>query len=120
MADKYWFELDHAVVAANDDTLSLTIKDILGNPVSVVGWSDMTYKASADWTTDTVLVADAAMSQTSSGTGVTDTIVMPLSTAVTDKDTGMYNHEFSCTIATQTRTIFRGTLRILTEIAEVP
>jgi len=117
--EKYWFDIDPSLVAYNDDNISLVIK-VAGVAVDITGWSNMTYKASAPWTTDTIEVADAAMSQTSSGSGVTDTIVIPISKTDSAIDAGLYNHEFSCEIATNDRTIFRGTIRILERIAEVP
>jgi len=118
--ENYWFNLDMSMVAYNDDNISLTIKDTAGDAVDVTGWADMTYKASASWTTDTIEVADAAMSQTSSGSGVTDTIVIPISASDSAIDKGVYDHEFSCAILSNDRTIFRGTIRIVERISEVP
>jgi len=118
--ENYWFDHDLSLVTYNDDNIGLVIQDSAGTAVDVTGWSNMTYKASADWTTDTIEVADAAMTQTSSGSGVTDTIVIPISSADSAISKGLYNHEFSCTIASQDRTIFRGTIRMVDRIAEVP
>jgi len=118
--ENYFFNIDMTMVAYNDENIGLTISDTTGTAVDVTGWSNMTYKASAPWTTDTIEVADAAISQTSSGSGVTDTIVIPISAAKSAISKGLYNHEFSCEIASHDRTIFRGTIRILERNAEVP
>ena len=120
MSDDYYFILDMNVVAVNDDNISLVLDDSSGNPVDVSGYTDMTYKAESDSTTDVINVAHAAMSRTSSGGGVTDTIVIPLADTDTDITPGRYNHEFSVKIAGSKRTFFRGTITILTEWAEVP
>ena len=119
MAKNYWFEYDAPVVAADDDSISLTFK-LAGVPVDVSAWTDMTYKAESNTSTDTITVAHAAMSRTSSGAGVTDTVIIPRSTTDTDITPGRYSHAFSVKIAGQVRSIFRGTIIIAEEIAEVP
>lgn len=120
MADRYWFIYDTAIVAVNDENVSLVFDLLDGTPVDVSTWTDMTYKASSDQTTDVINVAHATMTRTSSGAGITDTIIIPFADTDTDIATGLYNHEFSVKIAGDKRTIFRGTVRILEEIAEVP
>ena len=115
----YWFEYDTPAVAADDENLSLTFS-IAGVPVDISAWTDMTYKAESSSTVDTITVAHSAMSRTSSGAGVTDTVIIPLSTTDTDITPGRYSHAFSVKIAGQVRSIFRGTIIIAEEIAEVP
>jgi hypothetical protein len=121
MAENYWFTLSHAVVQADADNIQLVF-DYRGTPVDVSTWTNMTYKAEAEnaWTTDVIEVADGAIVRSSSGTGVTDTITIPFSVTDTAKDKGRYNHSFGLTVNSQNRTIFRGTIKIVDEIAEIP
>ncbi len=120
MPQNYWFNLDMSVVSYNDENISLTFKDSNGDPLVITGWLNMTYKASAAWTTDVIEVAHAAMTKTSSGSGSTDRVIIPISASDSAITQGLYNHEFSVEIASQDRTIFRGTIRILDRVAEVP
>lgn len=121
MSDNYFFELDPTMVAYNDESFALTFSDEdTGDAVDISGWTNMTYKALSTKTTDTIEVAHAAMSRTSSGSGTTDTVVIPISTSDSAITQLKYNHEFSVEIAGQKRTIFRGTIKILDRRAEVP
>ena len=118
MAD-YWFTLDESVIAANDHDISMTFSSG-GSPVDVTAWANMTYKAESDTLTDTITVANDAMVKSDSGSGTTDTVTIPLASTDTDIAAGRYSQEFSAEISSKDRTIFRGTIRIVAKIAEVP
>ena len=103
MAD-YWFTLDESVIAANDHDISMTFSSG-GSPVDVTAWANLT---------------NAAMVKSDSGSGTTDTVTIPLASTDTDIAAGRYSQEFSAEISSKDRTIFRGTIRIVAKIAEVP
>ena len=118
--DNYWPTIDASLKASDGDDIGLTFKDGSGNPLDISLWTDKVYKASGTHTTDVIDVANAAMTNTSSGTGVTDTIVIPRSYIATDIDPGKYTHEFRAKVSGVPRTIFDGTLVVVATIATVP
>lgn len=122
MNEDYWFTRDEPIVAGNADNVGLSFADENGVAIDITGWLKMTYKAydSTGRITDAINVAHAAMTKTSSGSGVTDTVIIPFTETDTDITPGRYDQEFLVEVAGQMRTIFRGTLKIEPKIAEAP
>lgn len=121
--DNYWFTLDQAIKVRDDDTIVLrAIKDEDGNPVDVLLWTLVEYKAEHQNSdiTDTITVAGAAMTKSDSGTGTTDTITIPISSTDSDVSLGKYDHSFIITVSGSDRTFFDGTLYVSDKQAEVP
>jgi len=118
----YWFNYDISVVKADDHDIVLTFKDSAGDPVDISSWSNETYRAEAidSSNTDTIDVAAAAITASDSGTGTTDTFTIPLASTDTDITVGKYKHSFIVTVSSKDRTVFKGTIRIVENIAEVP
>ena len=115
MAQKrdYWFERNADVVAADADGITLIFK-VGGVPEDISGWT-FTYGATADWTVDTIAVADGAMTKSASLGVVTDTVHVPLSVTDTDIDFGKYDEALVVLAPTDKRTVFRGTINIVEE-----
>ncbi len=119
MIEDYWFCLTHSVISHNADNISLTFKDGNGDPLDISGWTRMVYRATAQHTTDTIDIPASSITLYDSGTGTTDSLLIPFSSTDTAVDQGKYSHELSVTVALQDRTIFRGTLTVLDRIATV-
>ena len=103
---------DEEIVAGDDAGISLTFSELNGDPVSITGWS-FYYKAEADWTTDTIEIAPAAMTLSNSGEGVVDTVDIPITDTESDIEAGFYGHEIARENATgDIETVLRGTLTI--------
>jgi hypothetical protein len=108
----YWFQYDYELVAGDDEAFTLTFSTG-GIAEDISGWT-FTYYADADWnSTETISVADAAMTKSDSGTGVTDTLSIPITDTQSDITKGKYDHSLTALVPTDKRSIFRGTLRIL-------
>lgn len=115
-AATYWGTLNTEVVQANQENIILTFSSG-GDPVDISTWT-FTLKATAAWTDSTVTVPNDSTTQSDSGTGTTDTVTIPLSEYQTNRlPAGKYNQEIVAVINGDTRTLFRGTLRVYDKIA---
>lgn len=74
----YWAQVDFDAVENDNRTLTITMTDTAGDPVSIVAY-EFDFKAvlRSD-TTKAWTVANAATTQTDSGTGTTDTVEIPI------------------------------------------
>lgn len=116
-AAPYWASLNTEVVQANQENIILTFTSG-GSAVDISTWS-FSYKAAAAWTDSLVVVPDDSTTQSDSGSGTTDTVTIPLSEYQTDRlPAGKYNQEIVAVINGDTRTLFRGTLRVYEKIVE--
>lgn len=117
LAAPYWATLNTEVVRGNQENITLTFTSG-GDPVDISAWT-FTYTASAGWTDSTIVVPNDSTTQSDSGSGTTDTVTIPLSEYQTGRaPAGKYNHEIVAVIAGDTRTLFRGTLRVYQDIVE--
>ena len=112
----YWASLNTEVVSGNQENLSMTFTSG-GSAVDITSWT-LSYKATAAWTDSVITVPNDSITKSDSGSGTTDTATIPLSEYQTSRmPAGRYNHEIVAVISGNTRTLFRGTLRIYERIA---
>jgi hypothetical protein len=109
----YWFDLDWAIVSGDDFSATLTWALADGTAVDISSWS-FSYEANEVSGSGTagITVADGAMTKSNSGSGVVDTVTIPLSATDTAKTDGRYAHDLKVTIGTDATTVARGTLEI--------
>ena len=109
----YWFLLDSKVVRGDDFTITMTFSDTAGAAVDISSWT-FAYEANERSSgAATITVADGAMTKSNSGSGVVDTVAIPLSDTDTNKTEGRYDQDVKVTLATgEKTTIARGTLTI--------
>ena len=113
----YWGTLNTEVVQANQENIVLTFTSG-GSAVDISSWT-FKYKATATWTDSTCSVPNDSTSQSDSGSGTTDTVTIPLSEYQTGRlPAGKYTQEIVAVISGDTRTLFRGTLRVYEKVAE--
>ena len=109
----YWFDLDWAVVKGDDFSASLTWATQAGVAVDISAWV-FSYEANevSSSGTGNITVADGAMTKSDSGSGVTDTVTIPLSDTDTAVTEGRYTHDIKAAVGTDETTVARGTLEI--------
>ena len=114
MAGYYGFPLEFSVVRGDDFSFSLTWETTAGGAVDISAWV-FAYEANEDAVggTGNIVVADAAMTKSDSGTGTTDTVTIPLSSTDTVVTEGRYKHDLTATVGSDKTTVARGTLTIL-------
>ena len=116
---KYWFSLDMDVVKGNSRSISLTFATSAGAPVAISAWTFYYKAVKVDDATVTITVANASMTKTDSGLGVTDTVSIPLDNSVTAVAAGRYNQEIAVAIASEPTTIAMGTLNVVERVLTV-
>jgi hypothetical protein len=107
----YWYESDLSLVRGDDFTISQTWATAAGVAVDISAWT-FAFEANevSEGGTGNIVVADAAMTKSNGGSGVIDTVSIPLSSTDTDKNEGRYQYDISVTIGTDKTTVARGTL----------
>ena len=108
----YYFTIDEVIVAKDDRSITLTFTDTSGNAVDISAWTFYYKAVKKDDSTVTIIVLNAAMTTSDSGTGTTDTVTIPRSDTVTNVAVGRYDHEITVVDGTTTTTIAKGTLTI--------
>lgn len=116
---QYWFRLDADIVKGNTRTISLTFATAAGAPVSITAWTFYYKAVKVDDATATITVANASMTKSDSGLGVTDTVSIPLDNSVTAVAAGRYNQEIAVAIASEPTTIAMGTLNVAERVLTV-
>jgi hypothetical protein len=112
----YFFNLDMEIVSADTRQINMIFSTVAGAPVDISTWT-FYYKAVNKVTSGTTItVANASMTQSNSGRGVTDKITIPLDNSVTAVAAGKYDHEVAVKISSEPVTIAKG---ILTVVARV-
>lgn len=108
----YWFDLDTQVVRGDDFTMSLTWALANGTPVDISAWT-FAYEANEkSGSGGNIVVADGAMTKSNSGSGVIDTVSIPLSDTDTAVTEGRYEQDITALVGADTTTVARGTLTI--------
>jgi len=109
----YWFDLDWQIVRGDDFSASLTWALANGTAVDISAWT-FAYEANETSGTGTgnITVADGAMTKSNSGSGVVDTVTIPLTDTDTTVTEGRYAHDITAVVGTDTNTVARGTLEI--------
>jgi hypothetical protein len=115
----YWFSLDMDLVKGDTRQIVLTFKTQAGAPVSIAAWTFYYKAVKVDDSTVTLTVANASMTQSNSGMGVTDTVTIPLDNSVSSIAAGRYSHEIAVKISGEPTTIAKGTLNIPERITVV-
>jgi len=114
---RYWAALNTEVVQGNQENITLTFTSG-GSAVDISAWT-FSFKANASWTDSVITVPNDSTTQSDSGSGTTDTVTIPLSEYGTGRlPAGRYNQEIVAVISGDTRTLFRGTLRVYEKIVE--
>jgi len=86
--EKHWAERD--LYAVEDEQISFAFTFTLtatGQPLDISGYT-LYFAAGGDWTTNTIVVANGTMTKSNSGSGVTDTVTIPLSSTVLNVSPG--------------------------------
>lgn len=107
------------IVAGDTRDISLTFSTVEGDPVDISAWT-FYYKAINKVASGTTItVADASMTKSNSGLGVTDKVTIPLDNSVTAVTAGKYDHEIAVKISAEPKTIARGILTVLARTTTV-
>jgi hypothetical protein len=110
----YWFTLDADLAIGDTRPISLTFSTAPGVPVSIAAWTFYYKAVKVDDSAVSLTVADAAMTKTDSGLGVTDTVTIILDNSATASLTaGRYRQEVAVKIATEPTVIAKGTLNVV-------
>ena len=83
--------IDLEIAVGEDSYVTITFMDSTGDPADISADS-FYFAAVATWSTDTLSVAPAAFTKSSSGLGVIDTISMKISDTDSDIAPGFYTH----------------------------
>jgi len=112
MAD-YAFDLDFGVFRGDDFSFTMTWETTAGVAVDISAWA-FAYEANekASGGTGNIVVADAAMTKSDSGSGTTDSISIPLTSTNTDISEGRYGQDVTVTVGSDRTTVASGTLTI--------
>jgi hypothetical protein len=111
--------MDTDVVKGNTRSISLTFSTEAGVPVAISTWTFYYKAVKVDDATVTITVANAAMTKSDSGRGVTDTVSIPLDNSVTAVAAGRYNQEIAVAISAEPTTIAMGTLNVVERVLTV-
>jgi len=115
----YFFNIECVIVQG--DQRSYTVGpwvSTTGAPVDVSTW-DVYFKAESIKTTDTIVIAPAAVIFKDSGSGTVDTFEIPMSESQTNIDPGYYRQEIAVDRGGVVNTIAKGTLTIVERLTEV-
>ena len=118
-ANDYWAQLDTSLVSGDSTSIALTFTDEAGAAVPIPTWTFYYKAVKVDDSSVTITVADAAMTKSDSGTGYTDTVLIPLDNSVTAVAGGRYNQEIAVKISSEPHTIFKGTLNVVSRLTTV-
>lgn len=111
----YWFTLDTDLAIGDTRAIALTFATAAGAPVAISAWTFYYKAVKVDDSTVSLTVADAAMTKSDSGMGVTDTVSIPLdNTSTAALSAGRYRQEVAVKIATEPTVIAKGTLNVVT------
>ena len=110
----YWYNSDLKIVRKDDFTITQTWALTNGTAVDISAW---TFKFEANeidssGTPGNIIVLDAAMTKSNSGSGVTDTVSIPITDTQTTIDEGRYAYDITAVVGTDTTTVARGTLTV--------
>ncbi len=118
-ANDYWGQVDKTLVSGDSDAIALKFATPAGAAVPIATWTFYYKAVKVDDSTVTITVANAAMTQSDSGSGTVDTVSIPLDNSVTAVAAGRYNHELAVKISGEPHTIFKGTLSIAARLTAV-
>jgi hypothetical protein len=117
--EKHWATRDLHAVVDEKVSFSFTFTVVAtGQPLDISGYT-FYFAAGSDWTTDTITVADGAMTKSNSGLGITDTLTVPLSATDLGVDEGRYQYDLAADTGTQELVLVRGTLTVYTRESAV-
>lgn len=111
----YFYKADITIVRGDDFTLT-QIWDVNGTAVDISSWVfafEANEKSTRATSPGNIVIADAAMTKSDSGTGVTDKLTIPFTDTETAENEGRYAYDIKATIGTDEVTYARGTLTIL-------
>ena len=110
--EKHWAERDlHAV---EGETISFDFTFFVpstGQPLDISGMT-FRFAAGADWTTDTITVADGAMTKSNSGLGIIDTVTIPFADTDLEVDPGRYQYDLAADSGTDDPVLLRAAFTI--------
>lgn len=114
MAEAYWFESDFQVFKGDDLTITHVFKTLAGSPIDISTWT-FTWEANekSDAGSTQIQIPDGSMTKSSSGQGVTDTMVYTITTALTaSANVGRYGYQTKASIAGDVTTYNTGTMTL--------
>lgn len=122
MLPSTYFQMDFAIVQGDDKLVPFIFAEEDGTPVDISGW-DFFYTAkssvSDDDTDALISVEPTDMIKSDSGTGVTDTVTVPISRVDTAAMTpGQYVHDLQVSKDGRIYTYGKGTLVIEEQVTQ--
>ena len=118
----YFFNLDMEIVSGDTRPIVQTFSTEAGVPVDISAWTFYYKAVNKSDSTKTITVADAPMTKSNSGRGVTDTLTITLDnsiTAVSVVPVGRYDHEIAVKISGEPTVIAQGILTIVPRVTTI-